>query len=309
MGSGRAGREMRRPGSGRTKPRAGAFRPASEASQTRTERRRTSTAIRPPRPLPRCTGAFKQNPCSVLRSPWAKGRPRLLYADGPVHRHGRRVQRAPGQIRAPPPPSEAPISSDLDAPSRSRSTQRPYEASQPRDRESRDRFLVPPSEGLTSPSGYKAMMPTDTPHLQRRQDLRMGLGAPGGLLDGSAGTSPPRGPCFHHQPYSRQPPPHRSCPGFARPWVSCDGSAVSSTLQLHRLMTVSTALIRRQLGHLSPDLQARIVKAFVPSLDEGRHRSGPAPPAVHSGKHPPGTAGVPAGLLTKLFSQPPKNPP
>ena len=42
-------------------------------------------------------------------------------------------------------------------------------------------------------------------------------------------------------------------PGFA-----VTGLRVSSTLQLHRLMTISTALIRRQLGSLSPELQARV---------------------------------------------------
>lgn len=40
------------------------------------------------------------------------------------------------------------------------------------------------------------------------------------------------------------------------------GLRVSSTLQLHRLMTASTALIRRQLGHLSPDLQARVAEGL-----------------------------------------------
>lgn len=42
-------------------------------------------------------------------------------------------------------------------------------------------------------------------------------------------------------------------PGFAG-----TGLRVSSTLQLHRLMTASTSLIRRQLGHLSPELQVRV---------------------------------------------------
>jgi mRNA interferase MazF len=46
------------------------------------------------------------------------------------------------------------------------------------------------------------------------------------------------------------------------PGFPVTGLRVSSTLQLHRLMTVSTALIRRQLGHLSPDLQARIVEGL-----------------------------------------------
>jgi mRNA interferase MazF len=46
------------------------------------------------------------------------------------------------------------------------------------------------------------------------------------------------------------------------PGFTATGLRVSSTVQLHRLMTLSTALIRRQLGHLSPDLQARIVEGL-----------------------------------------------
>jgi mRNA interferase MazF len=46
-------------------------------------------------------------------------------------------------------------------------------------------------------------------------------------------------------------------PGFA-----ATGLRVSSNLQLHRLMTASTALIRRQLGHLSPELQARVAQGL-----------------------------------------------
>lgn len=46
-------------------------------------------------------------------------------------------------------------------------------------------------------------------------------------------------------------------PGFA-----ATGLRVSSTLQLHRLMTVSTDLIRRQLGQLSSELQARIIESL-----------------------------------------------
>jgi len=42
-------------------------------------------------------------------------------------------------------------------------------------------------------------------------------------------------------------------PGFA-----ATGLRISSTLQLHRLMTISTALMRRQLGSLSPELQMRV---------------------------------------------------
>jgi mRNA interferase MazF len=37
---------------------------------------------------------------------------------------------------------------------------------------------------------------------------------------------------------------------------SVTGLHVSSTLRLHRLMTVSAALIRRELGQLSPQMQA-----------------------------------------------------
>ena len=36
------------------------------------------------------------------------------------------------------------------------------------------------------------------------------------------------------------------------------GLRVSSTLQLHRLMTVTTALIRRELGRLSPRMRERV---------------------------------------------------
>ncbi len=36
------------------------------------------------------------------------------------------------------------------------------------------------------------------------------------------------------------------------------GLRVSSTLRLHRLMTVTTSLIRRKLGELSPALQAEV---------------------------------------------------
>jgi mRNA interferase MazF len=36
------------------------------------------------------------------------------------------------------------------------------------------------------------------------------------------------------------------------------GLRVSSTLRLHRLMTASTSLILRELGELSPDIQAQV---------------------------------------------------
>ena len=38
------------------------------------------------------------------------------------------------------------------------------------------------------------------------------------------------------------------------------GLRVSSTLRLHRLMTITTALIRRELGELSPRMQGEIVR-------------------------------------------------
>ena len=38
------------------------------------------------------------------------------------------------------------------------------------------------------------------------------------------------------------------------------GLKVSSTLRLHRLMTVTTALLRRELGALSPAMQAQVQK-------------------------------------------------
>ena len=44
-----------------------------------------------------------------------------------------------------------------------------------------------------------------------------------------------------------------SDPGFAT-----TGLRVSSTLQLHRLMTATTALIQRQLGVLPPEIQAQM---------------------------------------------------
>ena len=38
------------------------------------------------------------------------------------------------------------------------------------------------------------------------------------------------------------------------------GLRVSSTLRLHRLMTVTTALIKRELGELSPKMRDEVVK-------------------------------------------------
>ncbi|MFQ5814003.1 MAG: type II toxin-antitoxin system PemK/MazF family toxin [Anaerolineae bacterium] len=39
---------------------------------------------------------------------------------------------------------------------------------------------------------------------------------------------------------------------------SMTGLRVSSTLRLHRLMTVSTTIIRRELGELSPGMRAKV---------------------------------------------------
>jgi mRNA interferase MazF len=42
------------------------------------------------------------------------------------------------------------------------------------------------------------------------------------------------------------------------PDFALTGLRVSSTLQVHRLMTATTALIRRELGQLSPKTQAEV---------------------------------------------------
>jgi len=42
------------------------------------------------------------------------------------------------------------------------------------------------------------------------------------------------------------------------PDFALTGLRVSSTLQVHRLMTATTALIRRELGQLSPKIQAEV---------------------------------------------------
>jgi mRNA interferase MazF len=39
--------------------------------------------------------------------------------------------------------------------------------------------------------------------------------------------------------------------------VASTGLRVSSTLQLHRLMTATTSLIRREMGELSPGMQTK----------------------------------------------------
>jgi mRNA interferase MazF len=44
----------------------------------------------------------------------------------------------------------------------------------------------------------------------------------------------------------------------ARPDFPATGLRASSTLQLHRLMTVTTSLILRELGELSPQMQGEV---------------------------------------------------
>lgn len=44
------------------------------------------------------------------------------------------------------------------------------------------------------------------------------------------------------------------------PEFSATGLRVSSTLRLHRMMTVSTSLIRRELGSLSPGMQIKVTE-------------------------------------------------
>jgi len=44
----------------------------------------------------------------------------------------------------------------------------------------------------------------------------------------------------------------------AQPDFAATGVRVSSTLRLHRLMTVTTALIRRELGELSPRIRTEV---------------------------------------------------
>jgi mRNA interferase MazF len=52
----------------------------------------------------------------------------------------------------------------------------------------------------------------------------------------------------------------------SHPDFAATGLRVSPTLQLHRMMTATTSLIRRELGRLSPkmqaDLDARLRKLF-----------------------------------------------
>ncbi len=48
------------------------------------------------------------------------------------------------------------------------------------------------------------------------------------------------------------------------------GLRVSSVLRLHRLMTVTTSVIRRELGSLSPDMQAEIDRKLRKLFDLSR---------------------------------------
>lgn len=42
------------------------------------------------------------------------------------------------------------------------------------------------------------------------------------------------------------------------PDFAVTGLRITSTLQLHRLLTLSTAIIQRELGQLSPEMQAEV---------------------------------------------------
>jgi len=44
----------------------------------------------------------------------------------------------------------------------------------------------------------------------------------------------------------------------SNPGFSATGLRISSTLQLHRLMTATKALLRRELGALSPEMQIQV---------------------------------------------------
>lgn len=49
------------------------------------------------------------------------------------------------------------------------------------------------------------------------------------------------------------------------------GLRVSSTLQLHRLMTVTTSLIRRELGELAPPMQVAVRKRLKKLFELDKH--------------------------------------
>ena len=54
----------------------------------------------------------------------------------------------------------------------------------------------------------------------------------------------------------------------SNPDFAATGLKVSSAIRLHRLMTVSTALIKRELGILSSDTQDQITKKLCNLLSE-----------------------------------------
>jgi mRNA interferase MazF len=54
----------------------------------------------------------------------------------------------------------------------------------------------------------------------------------------------------------------------SNPDFAATGLKVSSAIRLHRLMTVSTALIKRELGILSSDTQDKITKKLCNLLSE-----------------------------------------
>ncbi len=53
------------------------------------------------------------------------------------------------------------------------------------------------------------------------------------------------------------------------PDFSMTGLKVTSTIRLHRLMTVTTALILRQLGELSPEMGSQIKERLATLFDLG----------------------------------------
>ncbi len=52
------------------------------------------------------------------------------------------------------------------------------------------------------------------------------------------------------------------------PDFAATGLRVSSAIRLHRLMTVSTSVIKRELGTLSPDIQDKIAEKLCQLLSE-----------------------------------------
>ena len=53
----------------------------------------------------------------------------------------------------------------------------------------------------------------------------------------------------------------------SREEFSTTGLRVSSTLQLHRLMTVTTSMLRRELGTLPPSMQTQVSKRLLHLFD------------------------------------------